>query len=103
MTKHPGLIERMKRTVVQWTKDEPSGDWWQYQHDFAEAADAIAELAEALRALSFSAYDYAGNYLLDERDDPDLCFAPNHHARIVALFAAIEAADESLAKHTETK
>lgn len=58
-----------------------------------------AELRERLSGLSFRAYEYAGNYLLDERDNADLCAGyPNQHERIVALFDAIEDADSTLAK-----
>lgn len=56
--------------------------------DRVEAGEA------ALRTLATAAYEYAGNYLLDERDDPELCaMFPNCHERVVALFEAIELAD----------
>ena len=62
----------------------------------------IERLRTRLSALSTAAYDYAGNYLLDERDDPDLCaMFPNQHERIVALFDAIEEANASLSSSGE--
>lgn len=81
MTQHPGLIERMKRQLSEWEDDEPRSDWWQYQRDHAEAADAIAELVEALRKL--------------ESD----CMANDFNEHWDSYIAA----RSILAKHTETK
>lgn len=59
----------------------------------------LVEVVKRLSALSTAAYEYAGNYLLDERDSPELCRGyPNQHERIVALFEQIEEADATLAK-----
>lgn len=83
------------------------GSTWKYTRPALATTPALREKLEAdlvevvkrLSALSTAAYEYAGNYLLDERDSPELCRGyPNQHERIVALFEQIEEADATLAK-----
>ena len=35
------LVKRMKRQIEEWSEEENYNDWWQYQRDYAQAADAI--------------------------------------------------------------
>lgn len=98
--KWQGSPDEVAQSLIRKVMDEPC---------MVRALDRLAsqsrssdKLREALSGLSRAAYDYAGNYLLDERDDPDLCAMwPNQHERIVALFDAIEDADASLSSSGE--
>lgn len=36
------LLNRMKQRIAEWEAEEPQEDWWQYQHEYAEAAYKIA-------------------------------------------------------------
>lgn len=57
------------------------------------AADIVALLdrLEAAERVANAARDYASNYLLDEREDPTLCFEAIQHEKIIELFDALDA------------
>lgn len=48
-------------------------------------SNVVAAAPELLEALE----TYANRYLLDEREQPELCMTPQHHADVLAVFAAL--------------
>ncbi|PZU65204.1 hypothetical protein [Sphingobium sp.] len=55
------------------------------------ALPALLDRLEAAERVANAARDYASNYLLDEREDPTLCFEAIQHERIIELFDALDA------------
>jgi chromosome segregation ATPase len=45
------LIERMGHTMDRWDVEEPREDWWSYQKEFDEAAQAITTLTAEIERL----------------------------------------------------
>ncbi|MFX4085849.1 hypothetical protein ACKU27_12180 [Sphingobium yanoikuyae] len=52
---------------------------------------ALLDRLEAAERVAIAARDYASNYLLDEREDPSLCFDDAQHPKLIALFDALDA------------
>lgn len=56
-----------------------------------ERLRALLDRLEAAERVANAARDYASNYLLDEREDPTICFESIQHERIIELFDALDA------------
>lgn len=56
-----------------------------------ERLRALLDRLETAEEVANAARVYASNYLLDEREDPSLCFETIQHERIIALFDALDA------------
>lgn len=48
---HENLEKFMRFQIEKWERNEPRSDWWAYQRQYAEAADAIADLRARNEAL----------------------------------------------------
>lgn len=44
------LLCRMRQQIEEWSDDEHYDDWWRYQRDYADAAQALAERDAELAA-----------------------------------------------------
>ncbi|OAH41852.1 hypothetical protein AX777_21305 [Sphingobium yanoikuyae] len=56
-----------------------------------ERLRALLDRLEAAERVAIASRDYASNYLLDEREDPSLCFDDAQHPKLIALFDALDA------------